>query len=510
MGKNKVLSLVSIFALLGGIILIYFGFSYARHGQVWLKPGEPSSRLFLSEFKLQIQEDQKDPESYLLLVDEMGQISNAAEINRTIHAPVNIIGVEGLAPENNSASNNHIASENNQNEKAGSQKQIHLNLKSSMFDQDLTLTMPGQEEQQMGPVLFRLSTATENSTPFTSDKGAKKTEAKAQNKSDAKSVLAVRNATTDVLIREIPLNEILQSDVTIDGVSIKLVRVYEQATVVDNKLEEGGGNGLNPALELSISKGNEPAVRDVIYALHEGFSLNPQGVFGLKFRYLPSQEKLANDAVSSPGAVKSSAESIPAGHFVQVNLSQDNQVAITLFKNQEKVGEKVLHPGENITTPWMGMVITLKDIAQDDSTLSSVSSNAISSSGFEPSLTLGSTRYNNQGEQVSLSLGRPLKVVIGDKAYSMVFEDVGMSLPFTLLLDENNQIAISQEGHKQTLENIVGKSTSLGLWKILVTSSEAALAIIQVSWLATVWLSSLGALLCFAGLILGVWVYKKN
>src|SRR6185437_8824775 len=62
---------------------------------------------------------------------------------------------------------------------------------------------------------------------------------------------------------------------------VRLKKRYRYAGVSANKIVEGPGPNPNPAYEFEVTKGSE-AKREILFLRFPSFSINPQGVFGLK------------------------------------------------------------------------------------------------------------------------------------------------------------------------------------------------------------------------------------
>ncbi|MGZ3691494.1 MAG: cytochrome c biogenesis protein ResB, partial [Pseudobdellovibrio sp.] len=198
-------------------------------------------------------------------------------------------------------------------------------------------------------------------------------------------------------VKTISLSNLQKKSIEVNGAKISLVKYYRAAVVAANKLEENlDPSANNPALELKVEKGGK-SVREILYGKFDQFSLNKDGVFGLKFVFKSSdvapvaadaqpaahqsaavaQTAPKNEAavaahaaagVSAEAAAAEGAPPMQAPDMSQmgtrviefkVNPQDPKRVRVTLYKNDEFVATQVLSEGQNFDTPWMGMKVFL-------------------------------------------------------------------------------------------------------------------------------------------------------
>jgi hypothetical protein len=300
---------------------------------------------------------------------------------------------------------------------------IGIFLRSPFFSVGEWLHETEKPELKMGPATLRIikmakqpiklvtvdSIASKNNNVSKKLKVAKVSSAKAVSAHKAASKigdakLIILDQKTGAELKQISINELKAQKpgraLVINSVKISLKGVFEQATVVDNHLADGGMPGANPALELSLEH-NGATVREIAYARYPDFSLNQKGTFDLKFRYQlsdrgPDQVGVGADAGAGAKAQtpsnhpatsdKSGAEQIPShagmasnltgthaehansrqrpGNVIECLVDENDlsHVQIDLYKNNSLVQSEIVSPGETIQTPWMGMKITISGI----------------------------------------------------------------------------------------------------------------------------------------------------
>ena len=241
---------------------------------------------------------------------------------------------------------------------------LGFGLQSQFFNVSETLHSASNAEMQMGPARIRLVEDREKASAVPIKK-TKESKTK-QKDSSGKHFLTVLDAQSGKQIAELRVAELISGGKIIQGVKVEVVKEYKGATVSSNHLVEG--SAYNPAVELRLTKGKD-SVREVSYQKFPTFSLSPNGFFGLKFKFSGFGEgehgvpDVTSDTTEKTEAV---ARENPdrTGNVIEfhVNRSNLNSAMVKLFKNNERVFEKTLKPGETAETPWMGMKITFADL----------------------------------------------------------------------------------------------------------------------------------------------------
>lgn len=139
-----------------------------------------------------------------------------------------------------------------------------------------------------------------------------------------------------------------------DNVQFKLTRKLARAVVADNRLVEGDADHpANAALELEVSSGGQ-TLREVLFAKFPGFTLNKAGVFGLGIELNSTgADEVAPVADGGSGPLIEFFADESAPRAVKVQLSKAGQV----IKSAE------LKEGDVLSTPWMGMELSLATIS---------------------------------------------------------------------------------------------------------------------------------------------------
>jgi hypothetical protein len=238
---------------------------------------------------------------------------------------------------------------------------LNFKLESEFFNVDQSLHITEKPDLRMGPALIR----------YVSKKSSVKKKAgrKVKKVKVAKGhVVNIYDVSTDSLVKSISLNKLLSTPLKIKGATIKLLKKFEQAVVVDNKLAEGGQKGVNPALELNVAfKGK--TFRDVAYAKFPTFSMLTKENLPIRLEYkhpgITETKKLDGHGNSS---TQSTSQTLPDGNVIEFIQNQNNskQVEVALFKNKKEVLTKTLNIGETVETPWMGMKITLLSLGGEN------------------------------------------------------------------------------------------------------------------------------------------------
>lgn len=133
-----------------------------------------------------------------------------------------------------------------------------------------------------------------------------------------KAILTISDVQNNK-VKEVRVEDLKKGPLKIKDVTVKLNQYFTRAIVSANKMTEGGPDQEpNPAMELSIEKGNEKK-REILYAKFAGFSLNPGGAFGLKFSFNDSSVLAKPSSAHSAGTATDenqnrNTKELPAGH----------------------------------------------------------------------------------------------------------------------------------------------------------------------------------------------------
>ncbi|MBT7609990.1 MAG: hypothetical protein HN576_09550 [Bacteriovoracaceae bacterium] len=230
---------------------------------------------------------------------------------------------------------------------------LNFKLESQFFNVDESLHLTEKPDMRMGPALIRY---VKNKSVIKNTKTPKKLKQK-----EIKGPrINIYDVASNTLLKSVPLNKLLKTALKIKEATVKVVKIFEQAVVVGNKLDEGGQKGVNPALELSFVF-NGKTLRDVVYAKFPTFSMLTKENLPIRIEY--KHPKITDTkSLDAHGASSGEmAQTLPDGNVIEFvqNKNNSTQVEIVLFKNKKEVLSKIVSIGESVETPWMGMKITL-------------------------------------------------------------------------------------------------------------------------------------------------------
>jgi len=258
---------------------------------------------------------------------------------------------------------------------------LAFKMKSAFFDVSESLNSSERPEIKMGPATIRLVVGKTTLQKNVSDAPStvvhttpkKKTPQKAI-ASPATGTLLVRDEVTKSILLEIPLPRLKAGLKLPKGAVVESVKFYSHAVVTANHLLEGDQPGTNPALELQLKTGDK-TIREVAYAKFPDFSLShgkgPSN--GLKFEYHPdgmsppvARPSAEVDTETTSQAMNEADTGAPGsrkGNVIEFHVAQGSDgVETLLFKDGKLVDKSVLHPGQTVVTPWMGMKLTLESL----------------------------------------------------------------------------------------------------------------------------------------------------
>lgn len=241
-------------------------------------------------------------------------------------------------------------------------KGVNLNfkIKSAFFDVVQVLNSELEKEIQMGPATFRL--VEEGSDALSVEQPTKKLISHkgkirlAKESSQNKNQLIIKDQKGSV-VKTIKLE--INKTINIGDVKFKIVRIFKNAQIASNKIEEGDEGRSNPAVELEVIKDNK-SLREIVYQNIPEFSLNPNGLYGYKIAInlnsSPAVENIENNSNQMAMAPHGNADRIK--NTVEFKILQNNEVEVALYKDGQQLVKKVLKEKELFVTPWMGIEIT--------------------------------------------------------------------------------------------------------------------------------------------------------
>jgi len=343
---------------------------------------------------------------------------------------------------------------------------INFTLESSMFGSTGEwLHAKDRPEGQIGPALLRLIVDDGKTVPV---KNKSRSAQKAAPKSDrrvasAGSVLVVRDASGAEL-GQFTLAELKKSPRAVKGFKIELIKQFEQASVVENRLVERGEKGANPALELKIS-GNGKTLREVAFAKYPDFSMGGSADIGIHLEY-----RVAGTTGQSEGAMPGGHPAVGAetrhNHPDMAETagsgvaSSDNRIEfrvsaaelkktgneplpikVVLYKNGKQFFERLVNRGETIETPWMGMKIKLDSVMRN-----AVAVDQVRPAQMRPRSQLAESallvRHSSEDPSAAVWVveGDFKTVGSGDNSYEVFYGMETVDLPFSIELDKFEKV----------------------------------------------------------------------
>lgn len=313
---------------------------------------------------------------------------------------------------------------------------LSFGLKSAFFDVKEWLHSDENPEMQLGPAQLRL-VVDENGASRPSAVSAPRAPARVK-----EARLEILKASSGEVLKSVPLAKLRQAPLVIEGAQISIKQAYQRASVSANKIAESDDPEAkpNPAVELLVRKGGKD-IREVVYARYEGFTLNVDGVHGLKFRYVAPDSESEGRLDLPPGHPPTAGagggmEAARGRNEIEfhVRRGQPGLAKVVLKKAGKVVVEKAMKEGDILETPWMGMQIFLGTVlfgARNDIQVRSI--RPPPGKNLPPSAILvqvaGTDRpfWMTQGEVKNISVqGRSAVLIFGNET---------TQLPFSLRLD---------------------------------------------------------------------------
>lgn len=299
-------------------------------------------------------------------------------------------------------------------------------LRSQFFNVSEWVHSLERPEMSMGPATIRLVVDREDvkakpSKPSPAPQGPER--------------LIVMEPKSEKVLAEFAVDQLRAGLQLPGGVVIAQLKRYAHAVVADNRLSEGDQPGANPALELMLSKGGE-AKREVLYAKFPNFSLNQLETFGLRMRY---QKDAGERQAASLADEPSQASGSRAGNVIEFHASSANpeKVRVELYKNDKLVMKENLTSGDSITTPWMGMKLTLGSVKRNTSEKIEVTQAPLRPRADLPPSAVFVTPAGASADQGAWLLeGQSRRVTLSGRDYEVYFGRKTLELPFSLSLLE--------------------------------------------------------------------------
>ncbi|HLE00493.1 MAG TPA: cytochrome c biogenesis protein CcsA [Bdellovibrionota bacterium] len=312
---------------------------------------------------------------------------------------------------------------------------VNFSLKGPMFGPAGDwLHSKDRPEGQMGPTLFRLvvdGPAGAPNSKIVKERVDPRMPPKGEQGGGSGALLIVKD-TSGAELAKISLSDLKRKSRSVKGVTISLVKTYEQAVVAENQLVDQGGKGVNPAIELKLQQGRDgKPVREISFANYPDFSLNGGASLGVLFQYVPGNE-LSETQIE-----------------FRVSSQDPSRVTLALLKDGKRTFSKAAKAGEIIETPWMpqgghgGIKIAVESIIPRAILTDSVQPIEIAPGAALPESAIfvrPESPDSPQNTGIWLVEGDFKTLRAGPKTYELHYGSRRLDLPFSLALEKFEKI----------------------------------------------------------------------
>jgi len=312
-------------------------------------------------------------------------------------------------------------------------------------------------ETHLGPTIIKLvidSDAKGSSARLdTQVQDAIKTSAAAPAVRDGAQVI-IRDAQGTELKR-VALAALRKEPMIVNQVKISVSRIFEQAIVVDGKLVDKGGRGVNPALEIKLEKAGK-VTREFAFAKYPGFSMNQASTaVGLRIDYvLPEIGEVpttslpqGHPAIGSKNTEDAAQVDSNSGRIeihvlpIRVDTKSEAPVRIEFYKNSKLLSKKIVKIGESVETPFMGMTLVLDSVIANAVQIDQVRPIEMVPQGALPeSAILLRSEAGAGAEGVWIAEGDYKTVRAGDRSYEVYYGADSTELPFSIFLQKFEKV----------------------------------------------------------------------
>lgn len=445
---------------IGLLTLLFGGYltgAYGIDGALQIPEGQSNSVIVLPRLRLAYQLQSSPTPQYVVFERSLNERSGAS-LDHLNSALGHMFTVERFVPF--AQVERSYASEKN----ASREDPVSLSfvLKSRFFNVNEWLHSAEKAEMQLGPATLRLIKG--EPPPLGAQKLKTETKAAVKAKMDAPERLVIRDKATGQDLKTVTVSALKKNGVVVNGVTIKLKNRFAHAVVRENKIGEDPQSEVNPALEITLQKGDEEQ-RDVVYAKYADFSLNKKGNFGLSFQFEAAVAPDISDLAPAMGGVGSGGG--PNGNTVEFYYSPEKpkQVHVVLIKNKERVGEKLMSEGDAFETPWMGMTIFVGSIVPGSRPVTEAKA-VKPEPGQELPPSAVFLRPAGQSDGFWLSLGETKELELAGRPAIVGFTNETLELPFELKLEKFTKVDYPGTNTAMSYESLVELSRDKSLHKI--------------------------------------------
>lgn len=406
---------------------------------------------------------------------------------------------------------------------------IGFQMKSRFFDVKEWLHTLDQPVLQLGPATLKIILDKAGQTGLYSRGGGERLPAK---ESAAPEQVVVKDFKTGKELGRFTPTQ-LKAGVAISGVKIQVLKLFSRAIVSENKLTESGSpnSPANPAMELKLSKGKDTQ-REVLYGKYPQFSLNKDGVFGLRLEYqtgnavssdlgMISHNPHENESADpeSPAMTRGGG---PDGNTIEfhVNLADTSKVRVELWKAGKKIEQRNMREGETFQTPWMGMELYLASITVGAYASYNVKEVRPKAGGKSLPNAAVFVRPVGSDQAFWLSQGEAKSVQLAGRPASVMFSNRTLTLPFSLRLQKFTKkdypgtetpysyesLVRDEESGVETLismnEPLKIKGYTLYQASFSMNPGEAPTSVLSVNQDPGRWIKYLGSLVLSLGIII--------
>lgn len=330
---------------------------------------------------------------------------------------------------------------------------LSFRIKSPFFDTTQWLHSELQPSVAMGPAQFQL----QEQKPAKVVKSIKN-QVPSPNQSKG-SWLIVKNKSDQKELQRIALTSTLsKKQFTVNKINVDIQKVFHRATVGQQGINENPDGPSNPAIELSLTFDGQK-YRDIVFAKYPGFSLLQKPDFPLMFVYETSEAPEDNVASAHGGEMPSAG-----GNEVQFSYNRQapETVELILKKSGKSVLQKSIKLGEVVTTPWMGIQITLNALHWNSTKEDQVVPiTPTEKANFLPPSALQIEPYQGApADQLWITEGEEKSLAVNDRAYGIYYGRRIETLPFKLKLNSFKKVDYPGSSMAKSFESQVTISDS--------------------------------------------------